>query len=283
MRDTVRDLIPPAIFKLYQRLFNRYGFSGNYATWEDAKKVSSGYDSALILDKVKEALLKVKKGEAVYERDSVIFDKVEYSWPLLASLIWIAANEGGRLNIIDFGGSLGSTYFQNRKFLVDFDVKWNIVDQKHFVECGKKYFADDRLNFYYDLESCLKEQKPSAIVFSSVLQYLEKPYEFMGNVLKHRFRYILIDRTTFVLKGDDRITVQKIPPEIYRASYPCWFFNLSAFIDFFCRDYELMEEFDALAGTIDLGDTTAYDKGFVFRRKAIHSPNLVQKSKDVKE
>ncbi len=263
MKDTVRDLIPPAIFKLYQRLFNRYGFSGNYATWEEAKKVSSGYDSALILDKVKEALLKVKNGEAVYERDSVVFDKVQYSWPLLAGLLWIATENGNRLNIIDFGGSLGSTYFQNRKFLMDLDVKWNIVEQKHFVECGKKYFADDRLNFYYDLESCLKEQKPFAIIFSSVLQYMEKPYEFMDSVLKHRFRYIVIDRTAFIAKGDDIITIQRVPKEIYQASYPGWFFNQEKFLIFFKDKYDLIADFESN----DRANITSVFKGYIFKLK----------------
>lgn len=265
----MRDLIPPVFLKMYKHLFNNYGYSGNYATWEAAREVSSGYDSELILNKVKESLLKVKSKEAVYERDSVLFERIEYSWPLLVSLMWIAANEKGRLNVIDFGGSLGSTYFQNRKFLANLDVKWNIVEQKNFVECGKKYFADDRLNFYYDLEGCLKEQEPSVIIFSSVLQYLEKPYELIDSVLNLRLRYVLIDRTTFILNGNDRITVQRVSPEIYRASYPCRFFNLRTFIDFFCKQYELIEEFDALDGVISLGDTNAYDKGFIFRQREI--------------
>ena len=81
----------------------KYGWFGNYSSWQDAKKDSVGYDSDLILEKVKNSLLKVKNGEAIYERDSILFDKMEYSWPLLAALLWIANKNMAKLNIIDFG------------------------------------------------------------------------------------------------------------------------------------------------------------------------------------
>jgi hypothetical protein len=57
---------------------------------------SHGYDNDTILKKCKDALLKVKNGEAVYERYSVLFDKVQHSFPVLAGLLRAAiANEVG--------------------------------------------------------------------------------------------------------------------------------------------------------------------------------------------
>src|SRR5262245_44680393 len=94
-----------------------YGWHGDFADWAEAKRACSGYDSDVILERVKAALLKVKRGEAVYERDSVLFDSKQYSWPVLASLLWIASQHQNRLTVMDFGGSLGSSYFQNREFL----------------------------------------------------------------------------------------------------------------------------------------------------------------------
>lgn len=41
-----------------------------------------------ILQTVKNSLLKVKNAEIVYERDSVIFDEIEYSWQLLTGLMF---------------------------------------------------------------------------------------------------------------------------------------------------------------------------------------------------
>src|SRR5712691_3342391 len=117
----VKLLAPPLLMKGYRFLRDRngnnvYGLSGDYAAWEDAVHASTGYDSEVILEKTRTALLQVKNGQAVYERDSVVFDEVQYAWPLLAGLLWIATRSGGKLDVLDFGGSLGSTYFQNRAF-----------------------------------------------------------------------------------------------------------------------------------------------------------------------
>lgn len=252
------------VLKKFIALYNPYGWFGNYSSWEDADKVCTGYDSDIILEKVKNALLKVKKGEAVYERDSVSFNHIEYSWPLLAGLMWIAAKDKNRLNIIDFGGSLGSTYFQNRIFLKELDeLCWNIIEQKKFVECGKKYFENKQLRFFYDIEACLRENNSNVILFSGVLQYLKKPYQFLEKILNYNFKYIIFDRTAFIKKGEDRLTLQKVPPEIYRASYPCWFFNEQKFLEIFEHKYKLVESFESL----DKANIESKFKGFIFIKK----------------
>ena len=107
LKKALEGMTPPLLMNALKSKFGSYGFSGNYSTWEEAKASSEGYDSGSILDKVKEALLKVKNGQAVYERDSVLFDEIEYSWPLLAALLWISSRHDNRLNLVDFGGSLG--------------------------------------------------------------------------------------------------------------------------------------------------------------------------------
>lgn len=258
----IREITPPILVRLYRNSSRKKVFSGNYKTWDDARKQSIGYESDTILNKVKDALLKVKNGEAVYERDSVLFDKVRYSWPLLAWLLWVASREGNRLRLVDFGGSLGSTYFQNRGLMAHLiELNWNIVEQATFVECGKHYFEDEHLKFYNRLDECMKAQRSDIILLSSVIQYLEKPYDLLKEIIEQRFKYILIDRTSFLHEGDDRITVQTVPEEIYSASYPSWFFNQNKFVDFFSEKYELIADFE----TNDQADIPSVFKGYFFR------------------
>ena len=66
---------------------NEIRFEGSYPTWQDANAQCNGYTSKEILEKILVATLKVKKGEAVYERDSMIFDQIEYSWPVVSVLM----------------------------------------------------------------------------------------------------------------------------------------------------------------------------------------------------
>lgn len=264
IKQIVKDFVPPVLLKIHQGITSQISFQGNYANWEEAKKASTGYDSDVILNKVKDALLKVKNGEAAYERDSVLFDEIQHSWPLLAGLLWIALQNRNKLNLIDFGGSLGSSYYQNKKFLLHLDeLRWNIVEQKKFVECGKRYFENEHVNFYYDLDTCIKEQNPDSILFSSVIQYIEDPYSLLEKVINIGFKYIIFDRTPFLEKGDERLTIQKVSPKIYPASYPAWFFNEVKFLQFFSEKYELVAEFES----DDKANIPSHFKGFIFKLK----------------
>lgn len=238
-----------------------YGWHGNYSSWDKAVKKCTGYDSQIIFDRVKASALMVKDGSAAYERDSVIFDEVDYTFPLLSSLLWIAAQNQGKLNVLDFGGSLGSTYFQNKFFLDALpSVNWCIVEQSGFVKAGNETFEDGRLHFFYTIEECLRNYKPDVILLSSVLQYIDEPYNLLDKIKSTGVRYLIIDRTPFI-KGPDRITVQKVNPKIYKADYPCWFFNEEKFVSYLNRDYKLILEFDAL----DRANIKSQFKGFVFQ------------------
>jgi len=259
------DFVPPIVLRCYRKAARKDFFTGKYATWEEAKQVSTGYDSDLILEKVRSSSLKIKNGEAVYERDSVLFDTIQYSWPLLAGILWIASQKENHLNLVDFGGSLGSTYYQNRKFLSHLkEMRWSIVEQKHFVECGKRDFENEHLKFYDDLDECFREQRPDAVLLSGVLQYLEKPYSLLDTVRSLGFEYILVDRTPYLVTGTERLTLQKVPHEIFPASYPCWLLSQQKFLDAMRDRYLLVAEFEGLDKT-DVLDSGF--KGFLFRRK----------------
>ncbi len=93
-RNVAKCLVPPILlvgWRVIQSFQERdFGFSGDYSSWNEALQDSTNYDSKLILEKTKTALLKVKNGKVIYERDSVLLNEVQYAWPLLAGLMWIA-------------------------------------------------------------------------------------------------------------------------------------------------------------------------------------------------
>jgi putative methyltransferase (TIGR04325 family) len=247
---------------------NEYGFFGNFTSWEKARRQTSGYDSAELLEKTRTAAIKVRNGEAVYERDSVLFDTIEYSWPLLSALMWIAAKNHGILNVVDFGGSLGTTYFQNRLFFNDLNIKWNVVEQQHVVSCGKRELANKSLHFYDTIEECLEEQSPMVVLLAGVLQYLPDPWTFLSTILGYNFCYVLFDRTTFIKEGKDRLTIQRVTPKIYRASFPCWFFDENRFRKIVEQQYNMVAEFISLGGRIEIDNHfRGMYKGFIFQRR----------------
>ena len=235
LKNIIRLVTPPVFIHLADRLRSNgltgnYGLAGDYRSWDEARAASIGYDSENILERTRTSLLKVKNGEAVYERDSVLFENIQYSWPLLAGLMWVAAKSGGRLNVLDFGGSLGSSYFQNRVFIRQLpDVRWNIVEQPAHVREGRRLFENEHLRFYESIEECLFHTAPNVIVVSSVLQYLEHPYDLLSSMIKLSGMCVIIDRTPYWSGDYDRLSIQRVDPKIFDTNFPMWVFSLRKF------------------------------------------------------
>ncbi|EKR17227.1 TIGR04325 family methyltransferase [Leptospira interrogans] len=257
-------------FKIHGKLFYD-DFNGIYKTWEEASQFCGSYDSDLILEKCKQSLLKVKRGEAVYERDSVVFEKIQYSWPLTSGLLYAATMSNSKLNVLDFGGSLGSSYYQNRNFLKGIkNLSWNIVEQPNFVQAGKKYFKDDILNFYDSIESCINDENQKINVFlaSSSFPYIKDPFVLIKKIIQYKFAYIIIDRTYFIDLPKSIVSIQSVPSEIYEASYPAWFFNFEEFISLFQTMYHLVTDFESyLQATGRLEGLSTQEKGMIFELK----------------
>jgi putative methyltransferase (TIGR04325 family) len=236
LKSFIKDWLPPTILRRLRRI-NSHSiyFEGSYNTWEEASALCGGYDDKSILEKVLNSTLKVKRGEAAYERDSVVFNEPDYVWPVTTALMWAAAKSGGKLHVLDFGGSLGSTYFQNRAFLKDLsELRWSVIEQSHYVEAGREFIEDEHIQFYESVSQLPMNYQPNIVVFSSVLQYLPNFEQVLQKVSLLKPGCMVIDRTPFFkkngnLKNGNLIVRQTVPPHIYPASYPMWIFDQYSF------------------------------------------------------
>jgi putative methyltransferase (TIGR04325 family) len=251
---------------------DNYGWFGDYKNWDELAALSGGYESSAILNKTRDSLLKIKNGEAVYERDSVLFDKKIYPFSVISSLLYVSLNCGNTLNVVDFGGSLGSTYYQVKDFIpASLNVNWSVVEQKEYVDCGQQMFQDDVLKFHHTISESMASTKADVLLLSSVVQYLQKPHGFLDELKSYNFKYILIDRTAFINNNQpDRLTLQIVPPFIYEAQYPSWFFNEQNFLKHF-KNYEIKTEFESyVPGEQEIqidNRVQGYDKGFLLVRR----------------
>jgi putative methyltransferase (TIGR04325 family) len=248
-------LIPPVIADLLRSLRppppplaapESIRFSGSYASWADAERDSTGYGAPAILEHVRAAALRVKNGEAAFERDGLASLEAEHRFPLLACLLRAAAS-GRRLGVLDFGGSLGSTYYQCRAFLRPaLDLRWSVVDQPAFVACGRAEFEEDSLRFYSSVDECLHSETPDLLLLSGVVHYLREPHVFLAEAAARRFPFVLIDRTPFLDEDSDLLMVEHVPESVYLASYPAWFFARARFLSHFEHEYREVARFPAL-------------------------------------
>lgn len=239
----MKDLTPPLLFRVLRRLKGQViTFTGDYPSWDAALADASGYDSDEILTRVANATRKVVAGEAVYERDSVTFDRVEYSWPLLASLLQVAL-ERGSLRVVDFGGSLGSTWRQNAAFLrrLNVPLSWCVVEQDNFAALGQAEFGAEVLRFSSSIQTA-GESGVDVVLFCGSLSYVPDPLAVMDQAVAAGAPYAIIDRLPVAAAVRDRIMVQHVREPIYRASYPIRVFAEQRLDEQLLRDWRIIEQ-----------------------------------------
>lgn len=222
-------------------------FSEYLGSWREANQSVSGYGSDAIPEQVRIALKAVQEGKAEHERDGVLFREIEYSWPLLAAVMCAAATNNGSLRVLDFGGSLGTTYFQNRRYLSQLDsVEWLIVEQESFVTLGKKDFESKNLAFTTDISDALNSFGANVVVCSSSLQYVESPAHILDQISRSSAQHLVLDRTPFNSGPADILTIQTVPPEIYTAQYPAWVMSWPKLKAKLNSDWHLLSRFETL-------------------------------------
>lgn len=241
----------PAPFRQRLRLFAGWKwFRGDYATWADARRASGGYEDAEVLRRVLEATLAVQSGQAAFERDSVLFYEQEPDATFMAALQKVVRQSSGEaLRVLDFGGSLGSTFWRHRSLLPKGEkLRWDVVEQSGFVEAGRRYLSEPRLRFHDDVQAAQRAAGGHDVLLCScVLQYLEEPFRFLEEWSRLDIPYVLLNNLPLHAKGPDRIRVQHVPPSIYAATYPVRFFNREAFLKRVNVHYEVVKEFDSEA------------------------------------
>lgn len=244
IKSIIKPWVPPAILQMLRSLLHKEIYwKGSYPTWGTAAALSSGYDANVILEKVLDATLKIKRGEFAFERDSILFQKIQYSWPVTAALMLAAAKNSGELHVLDFGGALGSSYFQNRPFLLGLKkVSWSVVEQSNFVHAGERYIQNDIIKFFNTIKDCLKVNKPNVILLSSVAQYLPHVDDLICEINKIDASILIFDRTPFALDEREKICIQIVPEQIYRVSYPMRILSLRNLLSSL-TNWKLTEEF----------------------------------------
>lgn len=259
----LRAMIPETWRRAWRRRYGWRWFRGDYSRWEDALADSRGYDDPAGLERVIAAARTVRRTEGSWDRDGEVFRSPTYHLPLLNALQAVA-REQSHLKVVDFGGGLGSTWWQHRQALVTCPVRWRVVEQAALVAAGQREFKDEALSFHETLSDAVREEQPDVVLLSSVLPYVAQPHFVLDEVIGIRADHIILDRTPFISGSDDRLVVQHTPPNLGGGSYPCWLFARAPLLDALARDYELLNEWPV---AFDDVDATVTYRGMHFRRR----------------
>jgi putative methyltransferase (TIGR04325 family) len=186
-----------------------------------------------------------------------VFKSPQWNHGLLACLLRVAASRGGSLRVLDFGGSLGSTYFQCRSFLSELEcVQWSVVEQPHFVACGKAEFETQELRFFGSIGDALNARTIDVALLSGVLPYLPAPYQILSEIEQSPIDWLLIDRNPFYPGATDRLVVQNVPAWVYgtQMRYPAWIFGAESFRRQMGSTWRLLVDSPSIDPRMSLGE-----------------------------
>lgn len=246
-------------------------FRGEFGSWEEAASLAGSYGDAAILERVVAASRQVRDGAAAYERDGWVFPEPRLNAPLVSALRLAAAAATGPLRVLDFGGALGSHYWQNRAALAA-SLDWRVVEQAHYVTAGRAEFQTATLTFWPDPAAACRGWQPDLALLSSVLQYLPRPWSLLREILALRAEWLFFDRLPLLAGSTDRLTIEHVPEDLGGGSYPAWFLAEERFFAAFEPGYTLLERFPTLLEddtpeTWDAFGARVDNQGFLFRRK----------------
>ncbi len=243
-------------------------FLDGFSNWEEAQSRSLGYDTLEIIDRVDRAATQVKLGDAKYERDSVVFHDSDPNWHFLAGL-YLAKSLSEKISVLDFGGSLGSTFYQHKKFLEQIsNWTWGIVEQESFYKLGKTKYTEPNLNFYKNIDEFLSQGSPQFAYFGSSLQYIEDPLILIDKIENTNVEVLQIDRTPFSNSDSHIIAVQRNPKRIYSSSYPMTIFSLTKLVEKLKINWKILSIYDSIGATSYTKNGTRVEwKGIICLKK----------------
>jgi putative methyltransferase (TIGR04325 family) len=138
-----------------------------------------------------------------------------------------------KLNILDFGGGLRTTYDQHKRYLTDI-ISWNIVERSDIVDYALNNNKYINLFYYKNIKDYSKINSITDLIFlSASLQYCKDPFSILDELIALRPTVILIDRVSFSINDEeDYLMIENVPKSIYNASYPIWIFNKKKLIQY---------------------------------------------------
>jgi putative methyltransferase (TIGR04325 family) len=199
------------------------GFHGNYRSFaEAAARCRAGYEA----DNIVEHALKVALEFRARHEGPSLFDSRFYRSGFALLQARIALEPGLPLHVLDFGGGLGEHHFSLRKWLGE-PLTWTVLETAPMAQAGNRHLANEHLRFASELNS-VRDRSYQVVLASGVLQCLPEPHRKFDELSALGATYFILDRLPLIDAGSDRLTIQKVPSHIFKASFPAWFLSEKA-------------------------------------------------------
>jgi len=169
---------------------------------------------------------------------------------------------------LDFGGSLGTAFFQHRRLLERFiGVDWRVVEQDHFVEVGRREMEVEGLSFFYTVREATKNTRPSVSYVGSSIQYVEEPMKTLEEISSVTSQFLILDRIP-LHRDTSRTLRQVVGRHPYDASYPMHVLAQIEIEQMISEHWLLLSSYDCIGGKNKTLEGLEFEwRGLVFVRR----------------
>ncbi len=240
-----------------------YGLFPWHGTWEEAKKVTTGYEAAstakVMADRHRNFLRELSPSD--FKVDHYREQPFHH---LMASLAVIFADyRPNPIKVLDFGGGSATYFYLLRRVFPQLQFEWLVVEPAAMCAAHQEW-EEKHLHWQVSLPEVVASSGKAfdLCVASGCLMYLDKPYDLLTKLV-HLGRYLFVNRIPIHSIPEDQILIQKIPPVVHETSHPFWLFSEGKMLGFLSEMGKMRFSWDDPLSQKKLGDEPVRFKGYL--------------------
>ena len=219
--------LPPKIKVWVRALLSRFTGFRKVESWESAVRKSSGYESVNVIEPIVAAARRLQSDSQTSFVSNSRYQQIAAG--MLFSISQERFNIGEPIRVLDVGGAGADYFYQFQKFAPQINFDWTVLETPALAEAMANEFGRNLTNLRW-LDSIKNTRETYDVVLcSSVLQYVENPFELLAILVK-KSKFVIINRIPLVGSPEHFYAVQNIITNGKRSSYPVHFFSEKAFL-----------------------------------------------------
>ena len=220
------SMLPPQIKILIRGALSRFIGFVETDSWSDAQQKVGGYESSASIDSIVQSISAARQNiaqtQSLNSRDLQIISGIAVAMSELKD------PAVGTIRIMDVGGAGGDYFFTLKKFMPNLRCEWIVVETPQLVHAMREASLDEHpgITWVQSIEEI--EGRCHITLLSSVLQYVDEPYQLLHAVTEIS-DISIINRIPLTRYDNDRCAVQRVRTYGRRGAYPARFFSESVF------------------------------------------------------
>ncbi len=281
MKNILRELVPPVIWKILQRTTAPTPTANPpqvFSNYQDALKLctTDAYEERELIEVI---LKKTKRFSENLKSEAIpISETAAYS--LLSAINPIIESQSNGIRVLDFGGACGAHYFQFRSLLAgDLKLNWVVVETPTMVKFAKELETEE-LSFFDNFTDAIhKLGQVDLLHTSGTLQCVDNPHNYLAELLNCNAKWLIFNRLGLNKIDRDVITIHSSKlswngigelPEGYTdrwIKYPFCFPSETRFLKTIEEKYSIVAKFNDQSGMYPVAGEEIVGYGLLCRLK----------------